>query len=147
MFKGRIAHGMLTAGFISAVLGTKLPGPGSIYLSQTLKFKAPVRIGDTVRGPGHRHRARQGEGPLHLRDHRPCRRYSGDRGRGADPGAQAPRGLTDAAACSEIMRLFRHPNEVTPECRGAAIALGNFDGVHLGHQAVIARAFELGAGL
>ncbi|HEX6118320.1 MAG TPA: bifunctional riboflavin kinase/FAD synthetase [Dongiaceae bacterium] len=40
------------------------------------------------------------------------------------------------------MRLFRHPNEVTPECRGAAIALGNFDGVHLGHQAVIARAFE-----
>jgi 3-hydroxybutyryl-CoA dehydratase len=49
MFKGRIAHGMLTAGFISAVLGTKLPGPGSIYLSQSLKFKAPVRIGDTVR--------------------------------------------------------------------------------------------------
>ena len=41
------------------------------------------------------------------------------------------------------MRLFRHPNEVTPECRGGAIALGNFDGVHLGHQAVIARAFEL----
>ncbi|HET6621515.1 MAG TPA: bifunctional riboflavin kinase/FAD synthetase [Dongiaceae bacterium] len=40
------------------------------------------------------------------------------------------------------MRLFRHPNEVTPECRGAAIALGNFDGIHLGHQAVIARAFE-----
>ncbi|MGH6891904.1 MAG: MaoC family dehydratase [Dongiaceae bacterium] len=48
-FKGRIAHGMLTAAFISAVLGTKLPGPGSIYLGQTLKFKAPVRIGDTVR--------------------------------------------------------------------------------------------------
>ncbi|HEX5958739.1 MAG TPA: MaoC family dehydratase, partial [Hyphomicrobiaceae bacterium] len=47
MFKGRIAHGMLTAGFISAVLGTKLPGPGSVYLSQSLKFKAPVRIGDT----------------------------------------------------------------------------------------------------
>lgn len=48
MFGGRIAHGMLSAGFISTVLGTKLPGPGSIYLSQTLKFKAPVRIGDTV---------------------------------------------------------------------------------------------------
>jgi 3-hydroxybutyryl-CoA dehydratase len=48
MFKGRIAHGMLTAGFISAVFGTKLPGPGCIYLSQSLKFKAPVRIGDTV---------------------------------------------------------------------------------------------------
>lgn len=47
-FKGRIAHGMLTAAFISAVLGTKLPGPGAIYVSQNLKFKAPVRIGDTV---------------------------------------------------------------------------------------------------
>jgi len=48
MFKGRIAHGMLSAGFISTVFGTKLPGPGAIYLSQTLNFKAPVRIGDTV---------------------------------------------------------------------------------------------------
>jgi len=48
MFKSRIAHGMLSAGFISAVLGTKLPGPGAIYISQQLKFKAPVRIGDTV---------------------------------------------------------------------------------------------------
>ncbi|MDX2103258.1 MAG: MaoC family dehydratase [Alphaproteobacteria bacterium] len=48
MFKSRIAHGMLSAGFISTVLGTKLPGPGAIYLSQSLKFKAPVRIGDTV---------------------------------------------------------------------------------------------------
>src|SRR5215813_11958596 len=49
MFKGRIAHGMLTASFISTVLGTKLPGPGCIYISQNLKFKAPVRIGDTVK--------------------------------------------------------------------------------------------------
>jgi 3-hydroxybutyryl-CoA dehydratase len=49
MFKGRIAHGMLTAGFVSTVFGTKLPGPGCIYMSQTLKFKAPVRIGDTVK--------------------------------------------------------------------------------------------------
>lgn len=47
-FKGRIAHGMLGASFISTVFGTKLPGPGCIYLSQSLKFKAPVRIGDTV---------------------------------------------------------------------------------------------------
>ena len=47
-FKGRIAHGMLAAGFISTVLGTRLPGPGTIYLSQSLAFKAPVRIGDTV---------------------------------------------------------------------------------------------------
>ncbi|MGF1455890.1 MAG: MaoC family dehydratase [Alphaproteobacteria bacterium] len=47
-FGGRIAHGMLTAGLISAVIGTKLPGPGAIYMGQTLKFRAPVRIGDTV---------------------------------------------------------------------------------------------------
>jgi 3-hydroxybutyryl-CoA dehydratase len=47
-FKGRIAHGMLGAGLISAVLGTKLPGPGGIYLSQTLKFLKPVRPGDTI---------------------------------------------------------------------------------------------------
>lgn len=47
-FKGRIAHGMLTASYISAVFGTELPGPGSIYLSQSLRFKAPVRIGDQV---------------------------------------------------------------------------------------------------
>jgi 3-hydroxybutyryl-CoA dehydratase len=48
MFKSRIAHGMLSAGYISAVFGMKLPGPGAIYVSQTLAFKAPVRIGDTV---------------------------------------------------------------------------------------------------
>ena len=48
MFQGRIAHGMLSASFISTVLGTKLPGPGCIYLSQNLKFRAPVRSGDTV---------------------------------------------------------------------------------------------------
>lgn len=47
-FKGRIAHGMLSASLISTVFGTKLPGPGAIYLSQNLRFKAPVRIGDTV---------------------------------------------------------------------------------------------------
>ena len=47
-FGERIAHGMLSAGYISAVLGTTLPGPGAIYLSQTLKFKRPVKIGDEV---------------------------------------------------------------------------------------------------
>jgi len=47
-FGGCIVHGMLTASLISAVIGTKLPGPGCIYLSQTLKFMAPVRVGDTV---------------------------------------------------------------------------------------------------
>jgi 3-hydroxybutyryl-CoA dehydratase len=47
-FRERIAHGMLTAGYISAVLGTRLPGPGAIYMSQSLKFMAPVKIGDEV---------------------------------------------------------------------------------------------------
>jgi len=48
MFKGRIAHGMLTASYISAVFGMHLPGPGCIYITQTLNFRAPVRIGDRV---------------------------------------------------------------------------------------------------
>mgnify|MGYP001395318357 CR=1 FL=1 len=48
-FGERIAHGMLTASFISAVIGNQFPGPGCIYISQTLKFKAPVRIGDAVK--------------------------------------------------------------------------------------------------
>ena len=48
MFAGRIAHGLLSAGFISTVLAMKLPGPGTVYLSQSLRFVRPVRIGDTV---------------------------------------------------------------------------------------------------
>ena len=47
-FKTRIAHGMLSAGYISAVIGTKLPGPGAIYVGQALRFKRPVKIGDEV---------------------------------------------------------------------------------------------------
>ena len=47
-FGTRIAHGLYTAGLISAVLGTRLPGPGAVYISQTLNFRAPVKIGDTV---------------------------------------------------------------------------------------------------
>ena len=47
-FQGRIAHGMLSAAYISAVLGTRLPGPGAIYLNQSLRFRRPVRIGDEV---------------------------------------------------------------------------------------------------
>jgi 3-hydroxybutyryl-CoA dehydratase len=48
-FGGRIAHGLYTASLISAVIGTRLPGPGAIYMSQTLNFRAPVKIGDIVR--------------------------------------------------------------------------------------------------
>lgn len=47
-FGGRIAHGMIGAGLISAVIGTQMPGPGTVYLGQTLQFKRPVRIGDTL---------------------------------------------------------------------------------------------------
>ena len=48
-FKTRIAHGMLSAGFISNVLGNQLPGPGAVYIHQSLNFTAPVRIGDTIK--------------------------------------------------------------------------------------------------
>ena len=49
IFGERIAHGMLSASLISALLGTRLPGPGAIYMRQSLRFVGPVRIGDTVR--------------------------------------------------------------------------------------------------
>lgn len=48
IFGERVAHGMLSAGFISTILGTRLPGEGTIYLSQILRFTAPVKIGDTI---------------------------------------------------------------------------------------------------
>jgi 3-hydroxybutyryl-CoA dehydratase len=48
MFKGRIAHGILTATYVSTVIGMKLPGPGTIYISQSMKFRRPVRIGDRI---------------------------------------------------------------------------------------------------
>ena len=48
MFKGRIAHGMLAGAYVSAVIGMQLPGPGTIYLSQSLRFRRPVRLGDVV---------------------------------------------------------------------------------------------------
>lgn len=49
VFGGRIAHGMLSVGFISALLGNRLPGPGTVYITQSLRFRAPVRPGDTVK--------------------------------------------------------------------------------------------------
>jgi 3-hydroxybutyryl-CoA dehydratase len=52
MFKSRIAHGMLTAGYVSAVFGMEMPGPGAIYISQTLNFRAPVRTKRPIRQPG-----------------------------------------------------------------------------------------------
>lgn len=51
-FKNRIVHGMFSAALISTVAGTRLPGPGAIYIEQTIKFKAPVYIGDTAKATG-----------------------------------------------------------------------------------------------
>lgn len=48
IFRGRVAHGAITVGYLSALLGTQLPGPGTVVLELTTRFKAPVRIGDTV---------------------------------------------------------------------------------------------------
>ena len=56
IFKDRIAHGLLTGSFISTVLGMKLPGPNTIYLSQSFKFTAPVKIGDTITSNGRSNR-------------------------------------------------------------------------------------------
>ena len=110
MFGGRIAHGMLSAGFISAVLANKLPGPGTIYLSQTLKFKAPVR----PRRHRHGHRDRQGSqrgqeprGPGH-RVHR--RRQGGDRGRMPDDAPGQAGGLTPQAGIALPQAGLPAPN-------------------------------------
>ena len=99
-FHGRIAHGMLTASLISTVLGTKLPGPGCIYLSQNLKFLAPVRAGDTVRAEVTIRSIDREKTPRHLRHRLQGRRQGGARGRGAHHGARAgrqpPRRLSSA---------------------------------------------------
>ncbi len=85
IFEGRIAHGMLTAGLISAVIGEQLPGHGTVYLGQSLKFLAPVRPGDLVhaevKGIGIGQAARATGLPLR------CRRQEGARGRGHGHGA------------------------------------------------------------
>ena len=69
-FGGRIAHGALTAGLISRVLGMELPGTGAVYLSQSCKFLGPVRPGDTIEARAEvirsRRRAEAGEAPHHL---------------------------------------------------------------------------------
>ncbi len=90
-FHGRIAHGMLTASLISTVLGTKLPGPGCIYLSQNLKFLAPVRAGDTVRAEVTIRSIDREKRPRGLRHRLQGRRQDGALGRGAHDGA-APAG-------------------------------------------------------
>ena len=82
-FGGRIAHGFLTASVISAAVANRLPGPGAVYISQQMSFKAPVRPGDTVeatvRGEGDHPR----QEPCRSGNHLPGRRHRGHRGRGA----------------------------------------------------------------
>ena len=82
-FKTRIAHGMLVAGFISTILGTQLPGPGTIYIRQEVNFLAPVRFGDTITARAEVIELEAEKKRVRLKDHlcRPGRR-NGHRGRG-----------------------------------------------------------------
>ncbi len=90
MFKERIAHGMLSAAYISAVFGMKLPGPGAIYISQTLNFKAPVKIGDTVVTTVKVVELDAGEEARPFRDGMRRQRQAGAAGRSSAHGARAP---------------------------------------------------------
>lgn len=76
MFKGRIAHGMLTAGLVSAVLGVQLPGPGTIYLGQDLKFTAPVKFNDTIKAEVEVSEKLEGKNMLKLKT--TCTNQNGD---------------------------------------------------------------------
>ena len=89
-FGQRIAHGMLSGSFISTVIGTKLPGPGAVYISQTLNFMAPVLIGDTITAVATITAIDDEAPPRHAQDPVPERRQGGDRRRGGRAGA-APR--------------------------------------------------------
>ena len=91
-FGQRIAHGMLSGSFISTVIGTKLPGPGSIYISQTLNFMAPVLIGETVTAVATITAIDDEAPPRDAQDPVPERRQGRDRRRGGRPGAAARRG-------------------------------------------------------
>ena len=75
MFKARIAHGMLSGGLISAVMGMYLPGPGTIYLSQELRFLAPVHIGDTITARAEVQELIENKNRVHLKT--TCRNQDG----------------------------------------------------------------------
>ena len=140
VFGERIAHGMLAAGLITKVLGTQLPGPGTIYMSQTLKFRAPVRIGETVT-------ATVEVLALHPEKHRATlRTVCAVRGKPVLEGealvSVPSRAARQAAAAGGGMTptILTGWHDVPAGLRGASIALGNMDGVHRGHLAVLAAA-------
>jgi len=75
-FQGRIVHGMLLGGMISAVLGMYLPGPGAIYISQELRFLAPVHIGDTIKAQVEAQKLVEEKNRVYLRT--TCQNQKGD---------------------------------------------------------------------
>ena len=128
-FKERVAHGMLTAGLISAVLGTQLPGPGTIYLGQTLRFRGPVKIGDTVT-------ATVEVTEIDAEKKRAMLKTVCTVGGKTVIEGEA----TVLVPTPRLMRIFTDWRGLPEDARGAAVALGNFDGVHLGHAHVLRAA-------
>ena len=92
-FGQRIAHGMLSGSFISTVIGTKLPGPGSVYISQTMNFMAPVLIGETITAVATITAIDEKRRRVIAQDPVPQRRQGRDRRRGDHPRAAARRGV------------------------------------------------------
>ena len=140
MFKQRIAHGFLTASLFSTVLGTKLPGPGCIYLSQSLKFRAPVHIGDEVVATRKITSldAEKGRADARLQ----CA-VNGKTVLDGEAVMMVDRRERQALTYGEIegceMDIVRGWRDVPAQAKGAVLAIGNFDGVHRGHQAVLGR--------
>ena len=132
LFHGRIAHGMLTAGLISAVIGEQLPGHRAVNPGQSLRFLAPVRPDDLV------------EAVVKVTAIDPALRRVTLETRCAvgntvvlkgEALVLAPSRKFDQGRCQDRMRISKHWQGLAP--RGASVAMGNFDGVHLGHRAVI----------
>ena len=123
-FGTRIAHGLYTASLISAVLGTRLPGPGAVYISQTLNFRAPVKIGDTVEVQRFGRRADPGKiaraADLHLQRRRRNRARRRGLGEGAVEKSRRPpasRGFRPSAA-----RAVQLPGGGAKKQRGVPLA-------------------------
>ena len=130
IFRGRVAHGALSIGYISGVIGTQLPGGGAIFVSASIVFKTPVRIGDTVVTTV---TVREVQGREAVLD---CVCKVGDK----QVLESEARVLVPRRPRQGLMKIFRHYDDVPAALRGAVVAIGNFDGVHLGHQALIAEA-------